>query len=147
MLIISYIFLLNLFFNGVFPLFISTCDTDISAFLSDPMISSYTLGNSSCSFKISAQSLTLNHTFALDAINSTLEITNSNLTLIQNSNFSNLLIIASYTSDFVSNNGSGYLFNIKNCVVLFEVTVYNFDFRSNFVRTAISCWTSKTPPS
>ena len=139
MLIISNIFFLNLFFNGVFPLFISSCDTDISTFLSDPTISSYTLGNSSCSFKISDQSLTLNHSFALDALNSTLEISNSNLTLSQNSTFSNLVIIANYTSDFVSNNGSGYLFNINNCVVLFEVTVYNFDFRSNFVRTAISC--------
>lgn len=139
MLIISNIFFLNLFFNGVFPLFISSCDTDISTFLSDPTISSYTLGNSSCSFKISDQSLTLNHCFALDALNSTLEISNSNLTLSQNSTFSNLVIIANYTSDFVSNNGSGYLFNINNCVVLFEVTVYNFDFRSNFVRTAISC--------
>lgn len=139
MLIIFDIFFLNLFFNGVLPLFISKCDIDISTFLSDPTISSYTLANSSCSFKISNQNLSLNHSFSLDCLNSTLEITNSNLTLRQNSTFSKLTIIASYTSDFFNNNGSGYLINIENCVVLFEVIVYNFDFRSNFIRTATSC--------
>ena len=131
MFIISNVLFLNFFFHGVLTLFLTSCAPDLASLLEDVTIPAYTLANSSCSFKISNQSLSLDHTLTLDALNSTLELTNSNFTVSQNANFSNLLIIVNFSSDFLTN-GVGYLFFIENCVVLFEVTAFKLYLSDNF---------------